>query len=317
MNTLRRAALLCLACCTLLLRAQTGGKITFSPQWTAQSQFAGYYAAYELGFYAAEGLDVQIKHPSASDPAIHLLTQGKSQLISLQLIQAMGAKDRGVPLRNVLQTSQNSGFCIVSRRKIRKLQELQDAKVGRWLAGFGELGEIIRAEYGLRWTWIPFVSSIELFISGAIDASLAMDYSEYLQMTYSGLRLGRGHCFSAAELGFNIPDDGLYVSEDYYRAHPDAVRRFARATRKGWEWAAEHPEEALGYVMKWMAQEQVPVNYTIQRQMLDRVLRQQTDSRSGKRPFSLDKAQFEQANRLLLKHRFISHPVAYDQFTTR
>ena len=40
-------------------------------------------------------------------------------------------------------------------------------------------------------------------------------------------------------------------------------------------------------------------------------------SRSGKRPFSLDKAQFEQANRLLLKHRFISHPVAYDQFTTR
>ena len=92
MNTLRRAALLCLACCTLLLRAQTGEKITFSPQWTAQSQFAGYYAAYELGFYAAEGLDVQIKHPSASDPAIHLLTQAAKNSLGYRKALAIAQK---------------------------------------------------------------------------------------------------------------------------------------------------------------------------------------------------------------------------------
>ena len=35
-------------------------KITFSPQWSAQSQFAGYYAALENGYYAEPGLDVSI-----------------------------------------------------------------------------------------------------------------------------------------------------------------------------------------------------------------------------------------------------------------
>ena len=33
-------------------------RITFTPQWTPQSQFAGYYAALENGYYAEVGLDV-------------------------------------------------------------------------------------------------------------------------------------------------------------------------------------------------------------------------------------------------------------------
>ena len=36
--------------------------ITFMPQWTPQTQFAGYYVAVEKGFYAEEGLDVIIDH---------------------------------------------------------------------------------------------------------------------------------------------------------------------------------------------------------------------------------------------------------------
>ena len=41
-------------------------QITFTPQWTPQSQFAGYYAALENGYYAEAGLDVSIKHPTTS-----------------------------------------------------------------------------------------------------------------------------------------------------------------------------------------------------------------------------------------------------------
>ena len=35
-------------------------QITFTPQWMPQSQFAGYYAALENGYYAEAGLDVTI-----------------------------------------------------------------------------------------------------------------------------------------------------------------------------------------------------------------------------------------------------------------
>lgn len=51
-------SLLCLLCISFL--PGYAQKITFTPQWTPQSQFAGYYAALENGYYAEAGLDVSI-----------------------------------------------------------------------------------------------------------------------------------------------------------------------------------------------------------------------------------------------------------------
>ena len=38
-------------------------RIVFTPQWTPQSQFAGYYVAQAKGFYQEEGLEVVFDHP--------------------------------------------------------------------------------------------------------------------------------------------------------------------------------------------------------------------------------------------------------------
>ena len=48
--------------------------IVFTPQWTAQAQFAGYYVAKELGFYEEEGVKVQIVHPNATQRAAFVPT---------------------------------------------------------------------------------------------------------------------------------------------------------------------------------------------------------------------------------------------------
>lgn len=39
---------------------QAQEKFIFTPQWTAQAQFAGYYVAQEKGFYKEAGLNVEI-----------------------------------------------------------------------------------------------------------------------------------------------------------------------------------------------------------------------------------------------------------------
>ena len=39
-------------------RLQAQEKFIFTPQWTAQAQFAGYYVAQENGFYKEAGLNV-------------------------------------------------------------------------------------------------------------------------------------------------------------------------------------------------------------------------------------------------------------------
>ena len=44
--------------------------IVFTPQWTAQAQFAGYYVAEAKGFYREAGVKVRIEHPSVTQPAM-------------------------------------------------------------------------------------------------------------------------------------------------------------------------------------------------------------------------------------------------------
>lgn len=94
--------LIIVACMSLSAGAQ---RIVFTPQWTPQSQFAGYYVAQEKGFYREAGVEVDIQHPSASYSAFYRLLEGSSDMITMQLLPAMVEINRGMPLVNVLQTS--------------------------------------------------------------------------------------------------------------------------------------------------------------------------------------------------------------------
>ena len=57
-------------------------RIVFTPQWTAQSQFAGYYVAQEKGFYKDAGVEVDFQHPSVSYSALYRLMEGSSDIIT-------------------------------------------------------------------------------------------------------------------------------------------------------------------------------------------------------------------------------------------
>lgn len=302
-----------LVCCTGLVTAQE--KLVFTPQWTAQAQFVGYYVAISKGFYKEAGLDVTIKHPSASKPSIDYLTDGTSHLITLNLVTAMSLIEKGVPLINVLQTSQQNSLMIVSHTPLSGKESLRGKKVGYWRSGFSELPMAMDKRYGLGIQWIPFLSHINLFISGAIDATLAMSYNEYFQLMLAGQRLKKDQLLYMRDIGYNIPEDGLYVSADYYRKHQGAVDKFAEATRKGWEWAVMHPEEALDIVMLTMRQTGAAGNMISQEWMLKECLHLLVDRNTGKRPYKLNPKDLELANRILLESGFIKEAITYKKMT--
>ena len=245
---------LCLAfllCSTGITKAQ---KLVFTPQWTAQAQFVGYYVASSKGFYQEAGLDVTIKHPSASKASSDYLLEGDSQFATLNLVTAMTLIDKGAKLVNILQVSQQNNLLIVSHTPLNGKESLKGKKVGYWRVGFGELPIAMDKKYGLGIEWIPFLSSINLFISKAIDATLAMSYNELFQLRMAGQRIKDNQLLYMRDIGYNVPEDGVYVTADFYHKNKDTVMKFVEASRKGWEWAVEHPEEALDIVMLTMKQ---------------------------------------------------------------
>ena len=221
--------------------ARAQERLVFTPQWTAQAQFAGYYVAQEKGFYKDAGIDVEIVHPTATLSAMNRISRNQSHATTMQLCQAMEIIDNGTPLVNVLQTSMNNAMVIASRRNVDPLSQ-KGARVGIWSAGFGQLAICMSQKDSLDYEWIRFATNVNLFIKGAIDATLAMSYNEYYQLVQAGYQLDSTNVYRFCDHGYNVQEDGVYVTRSYYRKHKDLVHKFADASRKGWEWAAEHPD---------------------------------------------------------------------------
>ncbi len=267
-------------------RLQAQEKFIFTPQWTAQAQFAGYYVAQEKGFYKEAGLNVEIVHPSLTQPAMKRIQNKESHATTLQLCQAMEIVDGGIELVNILQTSMNNALTIVSRRGVNPLTQ-KGARVGIWASGASQLAFCVNKKENLGYEWVPFASNVNLFVAGAIDATVAMSYNEYYQLVQTGLPMDEKCVYRLSEHGYNFQEDGLYVTREYYDKHRDQAKKFAQASRKGWEWAAAHPEETLDIVMKYVQDNHIITNKTLQKLMLEEILRLQVDRDSGKREFRL------------------------------
>lgn len=304
--------ILCVAFCSLV--QSYAQHMTFTPQWTPQSQFAGYYAALENGYYADAGLDVSIVHPTSSNNSMNMLKDGSSDIITSELIQAMMTSDDEVRLVNLLQTTQHSTLVLISRTKnVRDFSEVAGCRVGTWKVGFSEIPHMIDEEQQLDIEWVKLINPLNLYIAGAIDATLAKSYNELILFSMSGITPGSVLKFS--EHGYDFPEDGLYVSEAFYRKNPEQCRLFAEASRKGWDWVRNNRDEALDIVMKYVKESNVPTNRYNQKWMLDAILEAQEDARGGKPSYTLDEDAFNRVNEALVKYGYIAKPIVYERFT--
>ena len=288
----------------------------FTPQWTAQAQFAGYYVAQEKGFYKEAGINVDIVHPSVTQSAMNRMRRGESHATTLQLCQAIEIIDGGIPLVNILQTSMNNAMVIASRWGLDPLTQ-KGARVGVWSAGFGQLARCMSLKDSLNYEWIPFSTNVTLFVTGAIDATLGMSYNEYYQIVQAGFPLTDKEVYRFCDHGYNVQEDGVYMSKEYYESHKEQAQRFAEASRRGWEWAAEHPEETLEIVMKYVKRDHIATNRVLQKLMLEETLRLQVDRESGKREFRLRPDMVKLASDLMVEYGMIHRPVSYEELIVK
>ena len=296
--------------------AEAQQKYVFTPQWTPQAQFAGYYVAQELGFYKDAGRDLEIVHPNSTESAMSRLRQDKSHFTTIQLCQAMEIIDSGMPLVNILQTSMNNGLVIVSRNHLNPAQQ-KGIRVGTWSVGFDQIALAMSLKEDLNYQWIRFANSINLFLAGAIDATLAMSYNEYYLLKQSGVEVTEENTYRFCDHNYNVQEDGVYMKPDFYEKNKEVARRFAEASKRGWIYCAEHPDEALEIVMKYVTMYHVATNRVMQKLQLDEILRLQVDRDSGQREFRLRPDMVKQASDLMLESQLLLKEVTYEQILAR
>ncbi len=315
-----RKSLLLLSLLFLSLTVQAQRKsIVFSPQWNPNSEFAGYIAARELGYYDDEGLTVTIKYPEGNKSSLEMLREGKADLVTNTLTYAIATKTNdGLDLVNVMQTSQHTSLCLALKKPKEKvdIQSLHGMRVGVWYNRVSIAAEAMNNDYHLDWTIVPFRRGFKLLSYGVLDAITVMEYNELLHMKYNGADVSEHSVLRLCEHGYDIPEDGVYCLGEYYRQNAEAVQAFVRATKKGWAWCRKNPEEATKFVIQEMINEHVDHSEVIQRAGLKVILKKQ-ELTPGKVNYTLRRDQFDKAVNMLKTAGLITTNPDYKTFIAR
>ena len=280
--------------------------------WIAQSQFAGYYIAKEKGFYREVGLNVIIQHPSLTSSAFNRLKTEQCDAAMFSMMSAMDFISQGIPLVNIFQDSMNSSNILVSRWDTDPLK-MKGKKVAIFNSDPNYLTFIMSKKEGMNYEWIRFTSNINLFLSGAVDATMVVSYNEYYQLIQAGYKLSEENLYRFSDHEYNIQENGVYVKREYFKNHRETCRKFAQASRKGWEWAAAHQKEALDIVMKYVRRYNTPTNHVMQRLMLEEILRLQINHDTKQREFRVRQDMVEKASRLMVEAGMLRRPVTYKE----
>lgn len=246
-------------------------KLTYTPHWLPQAQFAGFYVAREMGFYSDSNIDLTIRYPSPTENVFDLLLDGKADIVSQFLIGAINVHQSGTDIVCFGQLSQHCAQMFVTHKEdsIQKPEDLDGKRIGIWEAGFKEIPMALIGKYNCSVEWIPIVSSVNLFLMRGIDAMTGMLYNEYNQIVNSGINEEELNPILFSDFGFDIPEDGLYCLNNTYLEKAETLQRFVSATLKGWEYAFKNKEYALELVMKEMKAANIASNLAHQQWMLE------------------------------------------------
>lgn len=216
-----------------------------------QFQFAGYYAAKAQGYYADEGLDVEINERRPGRDYVQQILSGQTDYgIGDSGIVAHYAKGEAlVALAAIFQhdalvlySKQSSG--IISPYEIAGKLVMYDA--------VGENNAPIRAllaEAGLNESrYIPVAESfdIEDLILDKVDVMSGYLTDKPFEFQQRGIKV---NIINPQNYGIDFYGDLLFTSRKELQLHPGRAERFKRASLKGWQYALNHPEEIIQLIL--------------------------------------------------------------------
>src|SRR5438128_6635289 len=89
-------------------------KVRFQLQWVAQSQFAGYYAALDQGYYKDAGLDVSLLLGGPNINNVQVVATGGADIGTAWLPNMLQSREGGTDLISIAQIFQRSGTRMAS-----------------------------------------------------------------------------------------------------------------------------------------------------------------------------------------------------------
>ncbi len=238
------------------LPVQAGEKVTLMLDWYPNPVHVPLYLAQEKGYFADQGLEVEIQAPADPNDPLKLTAAGKIQFAVSYQPSVITARDRNLPVVSLGALVQHPLSCILYLKSsgITKPADLKGRKIGYSVEPlYRVLFEAVAQKAGLtKPDYEIFRVGYNLsppLLSGKVDAVCgAFRNYEAIQMAQKGQEVG---IFPFEEHG--VPDFYelvLIVNSGLVKDKPDMAAAFVKALDQGIQETLARPEEALEIFFK-------------------------------------------------------------------
>jgi NitT/TauT family transport system substrate-binding protein len=230
-------------------------KFPFRLNWTLYGEHAPFFVARDKGFYREEGLEVEIQEGSGSTTVSQLVANATSPVAYVDAATMMRGVGAGMPIKAVGVTLQQSPMAFIYRAdapRPTKISEIKgsriaitagDASLAIFTAFMGKLG--MKVEDVQMITVANPAAKEQAVLNKQADALLGyfMDQGPRMQLQ-TGVKMGWTRLYDMA--GVTTLSSAIIVNNDWVKdaKNQDALRRFLRATQRGWKYAFDNRPEA-------------------------------------------------------------------------
>ena len=211
--------------------AQAPFKIKVQLDWVAEPEHGAFYTAEALGYFKAEGLDVELLQGGPNAYALAKVGTGQVQLAQSDSANVLVAIQAGAPLVDVASIFQHDPGVLM-------MQESNPVRTWADLAGRTVMARpewaflpYLRRKYGVDFNVIPHNFDLGRL---AVDPNFIQQgyyIAEPYHLEERGIRLKYLH---VRDTGFDSYTT-LVTNRNFTREHPAELRAFLRALYRGWK----------------------------------------------------------------------------------
>ncbi|GAA5134222.1 ABC transporter substrate-binding protein [Alloalcanivorax gelatiniphagus] len=239
---LMSALLLALGVGALASPARAADKLVFMTSWYAQAEHGGFYQALASGLYEEEGLDVTIKMGGPQVNSMQLLLAGEADVYSGFDFRILSGVARDLPLVAIAAVFQHDMNGLITHPDVTGLDDIGDRSILMSASARNSWWPWLRDKYGLSDDQVKrYTFNIQPFIRDPNAVQQAFGSSEPFVLKDMNVPY---RFYAFADQGYPPYGSTITTRRDVLVEKPDQLRRFLRASLKGWRDYLKDP--ALG-----------------------------------------------------------------------
>ena len=225
-------------------------KVSLQLQWKNQFEFAGFYAAKEMGFYREAGLDVELReYEQGIDPVEEVLSSAAT--FGTMYSTVIEHRMQGKPVMLLANYFKRSPLVLAVRPDIFFPVDLKGKRI------MGEKTELESTQFrqmvnqfgigGSDYDVVPHSFNTLPFEAGDVDAMTVFLTNEVYDLRKKQIPF---NIIDPNNYGVPFYDLLLFTSDDFAYTHPEQTEAFIEASNRGWQYALEHPEQLIDLILK-------------------------------------------------------------------